>query len=216
MNLILFGAPGAGKGTQASLLVNNDGMFQISTGDLFRNAIKNKTDLGLLAKSYMDSGELVPDSVTIAMLKESVNINCKKSLILDGFPRNLDQAAALDHILSNLKLSVDSVVSLEVPFADLLSRISGRRVCRACSAVFHIKANPPKVNGVCDKCGGEIIQRADDSEAVVSERLKVYLNQTEPVKQYYKRKGLLIEINGDQEIEKVYQDIKKNVFINKK
>lgn len=209
MNLILFGAPGAGKGTQAALLVKDFNMIQISTGDLFRAAIKNQTELGLTAKSYMDKGMLVPDSVTVGMVRESILKNANNSFILDGFPRNLDQVSALDGILAEASIKIDKVVSLEVSNKDLVNRIAGRRVCKSCGAVYNITEQPPKKDGVCDKCGSELIHRVDDNASVVEERLKVYSAQTSTVKDHYRKTGLLVEVNGNQDMDLVFLEIKK-------
>src|SRR6185312_9322053 len=172
MNIVLFGAPGAGKGTQSALLVERMGMEQISTGDLFRAAIKNKTELGLKAKSYMDKGELVPDAIVIGMVDEVLARLGKNLFILDGFPRTVAQAEALRTILARRAMEIGKAVFLEVPKEELLGRLTGRRVCKSCGAVYHIDSKPPKVAGVCDVCGGEVVQRNDDKEDVIATRLK--------------------------------------------
>ncbi len=208
MNILLFGAPGAGKGTQSELLVKKLSFLQISTGDLFRAAIKNKTALGQTAQSYMDKGELVPDSVVIGMVDEVLaNLN-GKNFILDGFPRNVAQAEALGKILSQRQLEIGKAVFLEVPSEALLSRLTGRRVCKSCGAVYHIASKPTHKTGVCDSCGGEVIQRNDDKEDVIATRLKTYAESTAPLKQYYKSLGKLVAVDGDRNSEEVFVSIK--------
>ena len=210
MNIILFGAPGAGKGTQSALLVEKLGFVQISTGDLFRSAIKGKTSLGLEAKSYIDKGLLVPDSVTVGMVKETLS-SVKKPFVLDGFPRNVEQAKSLEDLVQKLDLKIDKVISLEVPMDLLVARLSGRRVCKSCATVYHIDTKPTKVSGVCDSCKGEVVQRADDSSHVIHDRLKVYLDYTAPLKKYYSLQAKLVEIDGNREVETVFRDLKKIV-----
>ena len=180
MSIILFGAPGAGKGTQSALLVEKLGMTQISTGDLFRAAIKNKTELGVKAQSYMDQGQLVPDSIVIGMVEEVLKSGVK-NFILDGFPRTVPQAEALDELLKKLNLSISKAIFLEVPKAALMSRLTGRRVCKNCGAVFHIVNKPSKVEGICDNCGGQVVQRSDDKTEVIEARLKSYEEYTSPL-----------------------------------
>lgn len=209
MNIVLFGAPGAGKGTQSALLVERMGMVQISTGDLFRAAIKNQTELGMKAKSYMDKGELVPDAVTIGMVDEVLAKLANKSFILDGFPRTVAQAEALGTILSKRNMVIGKAVFLEVPKGELLERLTGRRVCKSCGAVYHITSKPPKHTGVCDVCGGEVIQRNDDKEDVIATRLKTYEENTFPLRSYYKEQSKYAEINGNQETEVVFAALKK-------
>ncbi len=206
MNIILFGAPGAGKGTQSSLLVEREGMTQISTGDLFRAAIKNKTELGQKAQTYMDKGELVPDSIVIGMVEEVLQ---KKpgSIILDGFPRTVAQAEALDVLLNKLQVRLGKAIFLEVPYEILFKRLTGRRVCKGCGAVYHIESKPSKLVGICDLCGGEVVQRNDDKEEVIANRLKAYEEYTMPLKNYYKKMSLYVEVNGNQDTENVYKSI---------
>lgn len=204
MNIVLFGAPGAGKGTQSALLVEKLGMVQISTGDLFRAAIKNKTELGKQAQAFMDKGELVPDSVTIQMVDE-VLVNLKnKSFILDGFPRTQAQAEGLGKILKQRGLEIGKAIFLEVPKEELLGRLTGRRVCKACGAVYHVQTKPSKVDGVCDNCGGEVVQRNDDKVDVIATRLKTYEDNTLPLRSYYKEQGKYVELNGAQDTDKVF------------
>ena len=208
MYILLMGPPGAGKGTQAEKLIREYGIPQISTGDMFRVAIKSGTALGKEAKSYMDKGALVPDSVTVGIVKERLaQDDCRKGWILDGFPRTTAQAAALDAILHELGITLTAVLGIKADQKDLVKRISGRIVCKSCGASFHRDFRPPKQADVCDNCGGELYQRADDNENTVSERLAVYEKSTKPLIDYYKASGHFHEINGDQPMEKVYEDI---------
>jgi len=197
MNIILLGPPGAGKGTQAKRLIEKYGIPQISTGDMLRAALKAGTPLGLEAKKFMDQGALVPDTVVIGLVKERIQQNdCTKGYMLDGFPRNVSQAEALDKMLTELRAKIDDVVCIEVPSSELLGRLTGRRTCRSCGAGFHVMFDPPKKDGVCDKCGGELYQRDDDNEATVSSRLKVYDDQTKPLIDYYQKQTKLRRIDG--------------------
>lgn len=213
MNLILFGPPGAGKGTQSSLLIERLQMKQISTGDLFRAAIKNETALGKEAKSYLDSGRLVPDSVTIGLVNEVLGQLNGQGFILDGFPRNVAQATALEDTLKTLSLSVDKTVFLEVPLNQLLGRLTGRRVCKACGTVYHLQTKPTKVDGVCDVCGGQVVQRPDDKEDVIRTRLDAYEQSTRPLKDYYKAKGPYVEVDGMGTSDDVYERMMKAVQV---
>ncbi len=209
MNLILLGPPGAGKGTQAKMLIDSYGIPQISTGDMLRAALKAQTPLGLEAKKFMDAGQLVPDSVVIGLVKERLaQPDCAKGFMLDGFPRTVPQAEELDKVLGGLSKKIDHVVSIEVPNSELLGRLTGRRTCRACGQGFHVMFDPPKVEGKCDKCGGELYQRDDDNEATVSNRLKVYEGQTMPLINFYKVKGLLRPIDGLGAISDIFGRIK--------
>lgn len=204
MFILLMGPPGAGKGTQASLLVEKFSIPHISTGDMFRAAVQEGTPLGLEAKKYMDSGSLVPDGVTIGIVKERLTKpDCKPGFILDGFPRTLDQAAALDGTLAELGIKLTRVVNIAVPDAELMRRMTGRRICKGCGATYHVTFNPPAKDALCDKCGSEVFQRADDTEETVTRRLKVYQAQTEPLIGYYREKGLYTEIDGLQAIDAV-------------
>nr|5G3Z_A Chain A, ADENYLATE KINSE [synthetic construct] len=208
MNLVLMGLPGAGKGTQAEKIVEKYGIPHISTGDMFRAAIKEGTELGLKAKSFMDKGELVPDEVTIGIVRERLSKDdCKKGFLLDGFPRTVAQAEALDNILKELGKKLDYVINIEVPKEELMERLTGRRICKTCGATYHLIFNPPKVEGVCDKCGGELYQRADDNEETVANRLDVNMKQTQPLLDFYEEKGYLRNIDGQQDINKVFADI---------
>jgi adenylate kinase len=197
MNLILLGPPGAGKGTQAKMLIEAYGIPQISTGDMLREAVKNQTALGLEAKKYMDSGQLVPDEVVIGLAKDRIaQPDCEKGFMLDGFPRTVPQAEALDKVLAGMDKKIDHVISIEVPNQELMGRLTGRRTCKACGQGYHVMFDPPKQEGVCDKCGDQLYQRDDDNEQTVGNRLKVYEAQTAPLIDYYKAKGLLRPIDG--------------------
>lgn len=211
MNIVLFGAPGAGKGTQSALLVEKLGMIQISTGDLFRAAIKNKTELGKQAQAFMDKGQLVPDSITIQMVDEILEDLKDKGFILDGFPRTKAQAEALGTILSRRGLEIGKAIFLEVPKEELLDRLTGRRVCKTCGAVYHIQTKPTKVDGVCDNCGGEVIQRNDDKVDVIATRLKTYEENTYPLRSYYKEQGKYVELNGALATDRVFQELKNEI-----
>ena len=209
MKIILMGPPGAGKGTQAEKLVDLYQIPHISTGDMFRKAQKDGTELGLKAKSYMDQGQLVPDEVTVGIVKERLaEVDCKEGFLLDGFPRTVQQADALDTILAELDMALDCVVNIEVDKAFLVDRLTGRRVCRTCGATYHIANKAPKVEGVCDKCGGDLYQRGDDTIETVSNRLDVYAAQTAPLIDYYKSKGIMSSIDGSKSMEDVLADIR--------
>ena len=208
MYILLMGPPGAGKGTQAPRLVEKYGTPHISTGDMFRAAVGEGTPLGVKAKEYMDAGQLVPDDVTIGIVRERLEKDdVKNGFILDGFPRTLEQAIALDVALK--ELGIDSVQVLDVTAEPelLVQRVIGRRICRQCGATYHLTNLPPKQDGVCDKCGSELYQRADDVEETVRKRLGVYMAQTRPLVDYYENRGFYKRINGNQDVEKVYQDI---------
>lgn len=208
MKLILMGPPGAGKGTQAEKLIDLYQIPHISTGDMFRKAQKEGTELGLQAKSYMDQGQLVPDEVTIGIVRERLaEDDCKNGFLLDGFPRTVHQADALDGILTDLGMSLDAVVDIQVDKDFLVERLTGRRVCKACGATYHVSFNAPKVEGVCDKCGGELYQRNDDKIETVSNRLDVYAAQTAPLIEYYQSKGMIKSIDGSKSVEEVLADI---------
>ncbi|ACA59622.1 adenylate kinase [Candidatus Desulforudis audaxviator] len=208
MNLLIMGPPGGGKGTQCEVLVRELKITHISTGDMFRENVKGGTELGLKAKEYMDAGQLVPDELVVAMVKDRLSKpDCANGFLLDGFPRTVPQAEALDATLKDMGIILDAVLNIAVPRGKLLDRLTGRRVCRVCGATFHVLFNAPKEDGKCDKCGGELYQRSDDTEATVNQRLDVYEAQTQPLIEYYGKQGLLKEINGDQEIGKVTQDL---------
>lgn len=198
MYIILLGAPGAGKGTQAVMLAEKLGLVQVASGDLFRKALAEKTSLGLKAKEYMDKGQLVPDEITIQMVLERLSMpDCASGAMLDGFPRNLDQAAALDAALKNKGKVIDAVVYIKVSESELIKRLGGRWICRKCQAPYHEVDNPPEVKGICDRCGGELYQRDDDNETTVKNRLKVFFAETAPLIDYYTKSGKLIEVNGE-------------------
>jgi adenylate kinase len=206
--VILLGAPGAGKGTQATTLATELKVPQVSTGDLFRAALAHGTELGKTAKSYMDRGELVPDQVTVQMLLERISQpDAKNGYILDGFPRTLGQARALDEALMGRKEKIDRVLLVDVSDEELVRRLSGRWICRSCQTPYHEVNNPPKVKGRCDRCGGELYQRDDDKPETVRNRLRVYHEQTSPLIDYYKAQKKLKEVNGEQEITAVRRDL---------
>ena len=208
MNLLIMGPPGAGKGTQAEVLIKELDIVHVSTGDMFRNAIKEGTELGKKAKEYMDKGQLVPDEVVIGMVKDRLSrTDCNKGFLLDGFPRTVGQAKALDATLSQLDIKLNGVINIIVPLEKLMERLTGRRVCRGCGASYHIMFNAPTVEGKCDSCGGELYQRSDDNKESVETRLKAYQEKTQPLIEYYNEKGCLLEVNGDQDINQVLQDI---------
>ena len=217
MYILLMGPPGAGKGTQAERLIREYGIPQISTGDMFRAAVKSGTPLGKEAKSYMDKGALVPDSVTVGIVKERLaQEDCKDGWILDGFPRTTAQAASLDSILHEMGISLTAVLGINANREDLVKRVSGRLVCRKCSASFHRDFRPPKQQGVCDNCGGELYQRADDNEKTIRSRLAVYDEQTKPLIDYYKMSGCYVDIDGDQSMDEDFSDIKGSLAKAKK
>jgi adenylate kinase len=208
MNLVFMGLPGAGKGTQAERIVDHFQIPHISTGDMFRSAIKEGTPLGNEAKSYMDRGELVPDEVTIGIVNERLaKDDCKKGFLLDGFPRTVAQAEALENMLALADRKIDHVIYIEVSRDLLLARLTGRRICKECGATYHTEFNPPKNEGVCDKCGGELYQRADDNEETVATRLDVNIKQQESLLSFYKELGYLRTVDGDQNIDVVFEDI---------
>jgi len=208
MFLVFLGAPGAGKGTQAAIVSQKLNLAHIASGDLFRQAVNKGTELGKLARSYMEKGELVPDEVTIRMISERlIEPDCRSGCIFDGFPRTLEQAKALDRTLADRKKAIDKVISIDVDSDELLQRLGGRWTCRQCQAVYHEVASPPRVRGKCDKCGGEMYQRADDNEQTIRERLKVYFAQTAPLLDYYKAGGNLTRVDGHVGIEDVTRQI---------
>ncbi len=210
MRLILLGPPGAGKGTQAEYITNEYKIPHISTGDIFRKNIKEGTELGTRAKAYMDKGELVPDSLVVEIVEDRLKEDdCKNGFLLDGFPRTEVQAEELDKVLKGMAVDLDAVVNIIVDPEALVSRAVGRRICKSCGATYHVVNNPTKVDGVCDKCGGELYQRSDDVEETVKNRINVYLNETAPLINYYTSKGKLVDIDGQQDIKKVFEDIVK-------
>ncbi|MFC4411883.1 adenylate kinase [Chungangia koreensis] len=208
MNIVLMGLPGAGKGTQADKIVDKYGIPHISTGDMFRAAIKEGTELGLKAKSFMDQGALVPDEVTIGIVRERLSKpDCENGFLLDGFPRTVPQAEALDATLSELGKKVEHVLNIVVEKEELIKRLTGRRICRTCGASYHMVFNPPKVEGICDRDGGELYQREDDNPETVTNRLEVNMKQTKPLLDFYEAKGVLSNIDGQQDINKVFADL---------
>ncbi|MGN0194322.1 MAG: adenylate kinase [Pseudoramibacter sp.] len=210
MRIVLLGPPGAGKGTQAKKIADQYGIVHISTGDLFRDNIKNNTPLGQKAKAYMDAGDLVPDELVIALVEDRIaKDDCQGGYLLDGFPRTVAQASALSEYNEKVGKPLDFALSIEVPEDKLVSRIVGRRVCPNCGASFHIKFNPPKKEGICDRCGGKLVQRKDDTEATVKNRLDVYNKETAPLIDFYRCKGILKAVDGDQDVDIVTADIFK-------
>lgn len=208
VDLVLMGLPGAGKGTQAEKIVEKYNIPHISTGDMFRAAIKEGTELGMKAKKFMDEGQLVPDEVTIGIVRERLaKPDCKKGFLLDGFPRTVPQAEALDNILNEMNRSIDYVIHIDVDREILMERLTGRRICRDCGATYHLVFNPPKQANVCDKCNGELYQRDDDNEETVANRLEVNINQQQPLLDYYEKKGVLKTIDGSRKIEEVFQEV---------
>lgn len=208
MYLLLMGPPGAGKGTQAAKLVERYDIPHVSTGDIFRGALQERTPLGLEAKRYMDVGALVPDQVTVGITRERLaKSDCLGGFILDGFPRTLQQAHALDQMLAKMGIRLNRVVNIVVPDEELIPRLTGRRICQSCGATYHMEFRPPIKPGICDRCGGELYQRADDQEITVRQRLEVYRRQTQPLIQYYLDRDLYTEINGAQAADTVFRDI---------
>ena len=210
MNLMLFGAPGAGKGTQAKFLIEKYNIPQISTGDILRAAIVDKTDMGMEAKKFMDEGKLVPDSTIIGIIKDRLaQADCKDGFILDGFPRTLGQAEALTQLMETMKIKLDKVISLNVPDELIVGRITGRRVCASCGASFHVEFNPSKKEGVCDYCEGELTIRKDDNEETVKSRLASYHEQTTPLIEFYTKMGVFIQLDGTKDVADVTSDMIK-------
>ncbi|QVK18067.1 adenylate kinase [Mycoplasmatota bacterium] len=209
MKMLIMGPPGAGKGTQAEKIIAEYQIPHISTGDMFRQAIKEGTALGKKAKDYLDQGLLVPDDVTNGIVRERLTKDdCKSGFLLDGYPRTVAQAVNLDEMLFDLNMRVDAVLNIIVNHSLLLDRLTGRRICKDCGATYHLSFNSPKVPDVCDKCGGTLFQRKDDNKETVENRLAVYNNQTKPLLDYYSAKGNLFNINGEQDINEVFSDIK--------
>ena len=209
MKIVLLGPPGAGKGTQAEVLTKKLLVPHISTGDMFRAAIKNGTEMGMLAKSYMDKGQLVPDEVTVGIIKDRIaQPDCADGFLLDGFPRTIAQAEALDNLLVDMG-GLTAVLNISVPLENLVSRLTGRRMCRSCGNIYHLLYNAPAQADKCDACGGELYQRDDDKEETVMNRLNVYEEQTAPLIDYYEKKGILHTVNGDQPINAVLIDLGK-------
>ena len=208
MRLILLGPPGAGKGTQAAGIVEKYKIPHISTGDIFRQNIKEGTELGKKAKEYMDQGLLVPDELTVGLVTDRISQpDCGNGFMLDGFPRNVSQAVQLDAFLKNNGIALDKVINIEVDKEKLVARAVGRRICKSCGATYHIEFNPSKEEGVSDICKGDLYQRADDNEETVSKRIQVYLDETKPLADYYSKVGIIADIDGQQSIDKVFNDI---------
>ena len=208
MRLILLGPPGVGKGTQASNIVKKYNIPHISTGDIFRANIKEGTELGLTAKGYMDKGLLVPDELVVAIVKDRLAMDdCKDGFLLDGFPRTVEQAESLDTELTEMGIKLDKVVNIEADKDILVERVTGRRICKECGATYHIKFNPPKLEGVCDTDEGELYQRDDDKVDTVATRIQVYLDQTQPLISFYENKGLILDIDGTYTIDNIFETI---------
>lgn len=209
---VLAGPPGSGKGTQAKLLAPELKVPHISLGDLLREAVRSGTEVGKLAKSYLDAGKLVPDSVAIKVAEEAVTkTECKNGFVIDGFPRTLEQAKLFDALLSKLKFDLSKVLYIDIPLKEILKRLTGRRSCRNCGAVYNLMFKPPKVENVCDICGGELYQRKDDTEDVIKVRYGVYEKQTSPLVDYYKKQGKLVHIDGTQKVDQVFKEVCKAV-----
>lgn len=212
MRLLIMGAPGAGKGTQAALIKEAYNIKHISTGDMFRKAISEKTPTGIEAKSYIDQGKLVPDSVTNKLVRERLSEkDCENGFLLDGYPRNLAQAEELDKILEDLGIKLDAVINVSVDDNFLIERITGRRTCTKCGASYHVSFNKPKVEGICDECGSTLIQRPDDSEETIKNRLSVYYEKTKPVLDYYEAQNIVKNVDGIGEINEIFEKIKKEL-----
>lgn len=208
MNIILMGLPGAGKGTQASKIIKKYPIPHISTGDMFRLAIKNETELGKEAKSYMDEGELVPDEVTVGIVKERLSqSDAKEGFLLDGFPRTVEQAKALNDIMDELGTQIDRTINVDVDEEELMNRLTGRRICEVCGTAYHLVFNPPKQEGVCDLDGGKLYQREDDNPETVANRLEVNLKQTQPLLDFYKEQDVLVNVDGSKDIDDVFVEI---------
>ena len=210
MKIIMLGAPGAGKGTQAKRIAQRYGIPHVSTGDIFRANIKNGTELGMKAKAYMDAGNLVPDEITIGMLLDRIHeADCEKGYVLDGFPRTIPQAESLTAALKERGEKMDYAIDVDVPDENIINRMSGRRACLACGATYHIAYNPPKKEGVCDQCGEPLVLRKDDKPETVKNGLEVYHQQTQPLIDYYKKEGILAQVDGTQNMDQVFEDIVK-------
>lgn len=210
MRLLIMGAPGAGKGTQAALIKKSYNIAHISTGDMFRKAMAEETPVGLEAKKYIDQGNLVPDEVTVKLVRERLQEkDCMNGFLLDGFPRTVYQAKALDEMLNDLGIKLDAVLNIEVEDGLIINRITGRRTCPKCNKAYHVVANKPKVDGICDACGSKLIQRDDDKEETIKNRLNVYYQKTQPVLDYYDKKKLVKNVKGIGEISKIFEDVQK-------
>lgn len=212
LRLVLLGPPGAGKGTQASEITKRYDIPHISTGDIFRDNIKRGTDLGKKAKKYLDNGSLVPDDIVVSIVKDRLaEDDCEDGFLLDGFPRTVNQAHALEDALNEMKIKLDNVINIDVAKEVLINRAIGRRICKDCGATYHIEFNPPREDSKCDVCGGALYQRDDDTEETVARRIAVYSKQTKPLIDYYSKKGIIINVDGKQSIESVFEDIVKSL-----
>lgn len=212
MRLVLLGPPGVGKGTQAAAIVKRYNIPHISTGDIFRANIKEGTELGKKAKEYMDKGLLVPDEIVVSIVKDRLSKDdCKNGFLLDGFPRTIEQVEALDEELKNMGIKLDKVVNIYADKEILIERATGRRICKKCGATYHIKFNPPKVENICDIDGGELFQRDDDNEKTVATRIEVYQKQTEPLIEYYTKKGIILNVDGTKPIDEVFETVVKGL-----
>lgn len=210
MNIIFMGPPGAGKGTQSDMVIEKYDIPHIATGDMFRAAIKNETEMGLKAKSFMDDGKLVPDFVTNGIVEERLKLDdTKKGFLLDGYPRTINQAEELEKMLANDNRKIDIVINIDVAIDVLIERLISRRMCKACNASYHLQFKPPLKDGICDKCGGELYQRNDDNLESATTRLEVYQNETKPLIEFFEKRNLLVNINGLQSVEEVSNDILK-------
>lgn len=212
MRIVFLGPPGSGKGTQAKKLVEKYSLAHIATGDILRRAVKDETELGLSAKKFVDAGELVPDEIILKIIKEELT-GTSESFIFDGFPRTLAQAEGLDGILSELGLNIDYVISLKVADETIIDRLVSRRLCKNCGFEFNLKTRPPEVEGVCDRCGGGLFQRTDDTVEVINNRLLVYRQKTEPIEDYYRKKGILVEVDGGKGFNEVFGSISEMVGV---
>jgi len=208
--VILLGPPGAGKGTQAERIIDHHKLTHVSTGDILRSSVKKGTELGNKAKEFMDKGELVSDDIIIGIVEERLKEpDCKSGALLDGFPRTVVQARSLDKVLEKMGRSIKAVIYINVDEEEIISRLTGRRICRECGASYHLNFNPPQVRNVCDQCGGGLYQREDDSFETVKQRINVYQEQTEPLINYYEKNNLLEKVEGNQDIDEVFKEIKK-------
>jgi len=210
LRLVIVGPPGAGKGTQSARISSKYGIPHVSTGDMFREILRREDQLASRVRRYVESGELVPDELVVEMVRDRIcRPDCERGFILDGFPRTLSQAEALDKMLREANKDLDAVLYLRVSEEAVVRRLSRRRVCESCGAIYHLDHSPPKMPGVCDRCGGRIVQRDDDREEVVRERLRVYHRQTEPLVGYYRQRGILIEVDGCKKMDQVWEDIQR-------
>jgi adenylate kinase len=209
---VFAGPPGSGKGTQAKLLAPKLKVPHISLGDLLREAVRSRSQVGEIAKNYLDAGKLIPDNVAIDVAEEAVSRKeCRNGFVIDGFPRTLEQAVLFDRLLGKLKFNLKKVLYIDIPLEEILKRLTGRRSCRKCGAIYHLTYNPPKKNGICDVCGGELYQRHDDTDEVIKVRYEVYKKQTSPLIDYYTKAGKLVYINGARDVSEVFKEVRKAV-----